>query len=116
MHLRTAANPRMKHHGIGIGYRYPHDYDGADVEQRYLPDAIDGKRYYLPTDQGYESTITERLARRQTAREKAREAGRTPKSPFPTPEVPRGSGASVQRKREESRKKLAETEKRDASG
>src|SRR4029079_16187951 len=41
MHLRTAANPRMKHHGIGVGYKYPHEYDGADVEQRYLPDALD---------------------------------------------------------------------------
>src|SRR5215218_9367530 len=94
-HLRTAGNRRMKAHGIGVGYRYPHDFDGADVEQRYLPEALDGKRYYLPTDQGYESTISERMARRATAREKAKAAGRTPKDPFPTPEVPRGSGASA---------------------
>jgi putative ATPase len=114
LHLRTAANPRMKHHGIGVGYRYPHDFDGADVDQRYLPEALDGKRYYLPTDQGYESTISERLARRAAAREKAREAGKTPKSPFPAPEVPRGGGDRILRKREENRKKLAETEKRDA--
>jgi putative ATPase len=116
MHLRTAANPRMKHHGIGVGYRYPHDYDGADVDQRYLPDALDGKRYYLPTDQGYESTISDRMARRADAREKAREAGRTPKSPFPAPDVPRNAAGNSQRKREENRRKLAETEKRDASG
>jgi putative ATPase len=114
LHLRTAANPRMKHHGIGVGYRYPHDFDGADVDQRYLPDALDGKRYYLPTDQGYESTISERLARRAAAREQARDAGKTPKSPFPAPEIPRGGGDRLLRKREESRKKLAETEKRDA--
>jgi putative ATPase len=116
MHLRTAANPRMKQHGIGVGYRYPHDYDGADVEQRYLPEALDGKRYYLPTDQGYESTISERMVRRASARESARAAGRTPKSPFPTPDVPRGGGDRVLKKREENRRKLAETEKRDASG
>ena len=109
LHLRTAANPRMKHHGIGVGYRYPHDFDGADVEQRYLPDAIDGKRYYLPTDQGYESTISERIARRAAAREQARETGKTPKSPFPAPEVPRSAAGNAQRKREENRKKLAET-------
>jgi putative ATPase len=115
LHLRTAANPRMKHHGIGVGYRYPHDFDGADVDQRYLPDALDGKRYYLPTDQGYESTISERMARRTAAREQARESGKTPKSPFPAPEVPRSAGGNVQRKREENRKKLAETERRDAS-
>jgi putative ATPase len=115
LHLRTAANPRLKHHGIGVGYRYPHDFDGADVEQRYLPDAIDGKRYYLPTDQGYESTISERLARRAAARDQARETGKTPRCPFPTPEVPRSAAGNVQRKREENRKRLAETEKRDAS-
>jgi putative ATPase len=114
LHLRQAANPRMKHHGIGVGYRYPHDFDGADVDQRYLPEALDGKRYYLPTDQGYESTISERLARRSAAREQARETGKTPKSPFPAPEIPRGGGDRILRTREENRKKLAETEKRDA--
>ena len=115
MHLRNAPNPRMKHHGMGVGYRYPHDYDGADVDQRYLPDALDGKVYYMPTDQGYESTISERMARRAAARDQAREAGRTPKSPFPTPEIPRGSAGRVLQKREEARKKVAETEKKDAS-
>src|SRR5215207_1449178 len=115
LHLRTAANPRLKHHGIGVGYRYPHEYEGADVDQRYLPDELDGRRYYLPTDQGYESTITERMARRAAARTSAREAGRTPKSQIPGPDVPRGSGDKVLRRREENRRKLAETEKRDAA-
>jgi putative ATPase len=116
LHLRQAANPRMKHHGMGVGYRYPHDFEGADVEQRYLPEPLDGKRYYLPTDQGYESTIGERMARRADARTKAREAGRTPKNPFPSPDVARGAGDKVLRTREENRRKLAETEKKDASG
>jgi putative ATPase len=114
LHLRQAANPRMRHHGIGVGYRYPHDFEGADVEQRYLPESLDGRRYYLPTDQGYESTISERMARRAAARDAARAAGRTPRNPIPGPDVPRGSGDRVLKKREESRKKLAETEKRDA--
>ena len=105
----------MKHHGIGVGYKYPHDYDGADVEQSYLPEALDGKRYYLPTDQGYESTIGERIARRTAARDASRAAGKTPRNPFPSPEVKRGAGDRVLRTREENRKKLAETEKRDAS-
>ena len=63
----TCATPRdrgMKQHGIGVGYRYPHDYEGADVEQQYLPDALVDRRYYLPTDQGYESTIAARMAAR----------------------------------------------------
>jgi putative ATPase len=114
LHLRPAANPRMKHHGIGVGYRYPHDFEGADVEQRYLPDALDGKRYYLPTDQGYESTIAERMNRRADARTQAREAGGTPKNRFPSPDVARGAGGKVLRTREENRRKLAETERKDA--
>jgi putative ATPase len=116
LHLRTAANPRLKHHGIGVGYRYPHDFEGADVDQRYLPDELDGRRYYLPTDQGYESTISERMTRRAAARTASRESGRTPKNPIPGPESVRGAGGTILRKREENRKKLAETEKRDAEG
>jgi putative ATPase len=115
LHLRSAGNPRMKHHGIGVGYKYPHEYEGADVEQRYLPEVLGERHYYLPTDQGYESTITERLARRATARAAAREAGRTPRDTHPKPEVPRGTGDRVMKGREESRKRLAETEKKDAS-
>jgi putative ATPase len=116
LHLRTAANPRLKHHGIGVGYRYPHEYEGADVDQRYLPDELDGRRYYLPTDQGYESTISERMGRRAAARTEARESGRTRKNAIPGPEAVRGAGGQILKKREENRKKLAETEKRDAGG
>jgi putative ATPase len=115
LHHRTASKPRLKHHGIGVGYRYPHDFEGADVDQRYLPDELDGRRYYLPTDQGYESTISERMGRRSAARTAARESGRTPKNPIPGPEAVRGAGGQILKKREESRKKVAETEKRDAS-
>jgi putative ATPase len=116
LHLRPAANPRMKHHGIGVGYKYPHDFDGADVEQQYLPDELSARRYYLPTDQGYESTISERMARRAAARDASRATGRTPRNSFPAPEVSRGAGDRILKSREENRKKLAETEKRDASG
>ena len=113
LHLRNAAHPRMKHHGIGIGYRFPHDFEGADVDQRYLPDELGERRYYLPTDQGYEATITERMARRATAREAAKAMGRTPRQPISGPEIKR---ADLMRTREESRKRLADTEKRDAQG
>ncbi len=116
LHLRNAAVPQMKHHGIGVGYRYPHDFEGADVEQRYLPDELEGRRYYLPTDQGYEATISERMARRAEARERSKAAGRTPRNPFPGPEVPGVAGGGLMRSREESRRRLAETEKRDAGG
>ena len=92
LHLRNAAHRGMKQHGIGVGYRYSHDYEGADVEQQYLPDAIVARRYYLPTDQGYESTIAARMAARADARAAAKAAGKTPRAKTPAPEVtpPRG--------------------------
>jgi hypothetical protein len=114
LHLRQAANPRLKHHGIGVGYQYPHDFEGADVEQRYLPDELGERRYYLPTDQGYESTIAERMARREAGRAASREAGKTPRSRIPGPEMSKRAGDSIQKTREENRRRLAETEKRDA--
>jgi replication-associated recombination protein RarA len=115
LHLRSTGNPRMKQHGIGVGYRYPHDFEGADVEQQYLSVELGGRHYYLPTDQGYEVTISERMQRRAAARSAAKESGRTPRDQNPKPEVPRGTGDRILKTREANRKQLAETEKRDAA-
>jgi putative ATPase len=114
LHLRNAANPKLKHHGIGIGYRYPHDFEGADVEQRYLPDALEATRYYIPTENGYEATLAARMAARAEARSAARAAGRTPRTRLPGPDIRPHSGDSIMKTRETNRKKLADTEKRDA--
>jgi len=114
LHLRNAAHRGMKQHGIGVGYRYSHDFEGADVEQQYLPDALAARRYYLPTDQGYEATLAARMAARAEARAAAKAAGRTPRSRLPAPEVDHGAGGSLMKTRETNRKKLADTEKRDA--
>ena len=92
LHLRNAAHRGMKQHGIGVGYRYPHDFEGADVEQQYLPDALADRRYYLPTDQGYESTIAARMAARAEARAAAKAAGKTPRERTPPPEVTHHAG------------------------
>jgi putative ATPase len=116
LHLRQAPYGQLKQYGIGVGYRYPHDYDGADVEQQYLPDGLADRRYYLPTDQGYEATLRGRMEAREKAREAARTTGGASRNPFPTPEVKRGVGEGLLRSRETNRKKLAETEKRDARG
>ena len=82
----AAASPQRRpsracsSHGIGVGYRYPHDYEGADVDQQYLPDPLADRRYYVPTDQGMERLIGERLERIREARatgapRKARSSG-----------------------------------------
>ena len=113
LHLRSAGDRRMKAHGIGVGYRYPQDFEGADVEQQYLPDELVDRHYYLPTDQGYEATIAARQATRAEARVNAKAAGRAPRNPNPAPEVRK---SDPMRARETERKRLAETQQKDASG
>jgi len=69
LHLRPSAHRRLaREFGYGKGYRYPHDYENADVDQQYLPDELAGKVYYEPSDQGLEGQIGERLARLRRAR------------------------------------------------
>ena len=115
LHLRSAGHRAMKQHGIGVGYRYPHDFEGADVNQQYLPDDLVARRYYLPTDQGYEATIADRMERRATGRAEATSSGRTRRSATPTPDASHQAGGGLQKAREESRRKIAETERRDAA-
>jgi putative ATPase len=47
--------------GHGKGYKYPHDYPGHQVRQQYLPDELQGRRYYEPGELGYEREIAKRL-------------------------------------------------------
>ncbi|MBI5492837.1 MAG: replication-associated recombination protein A [Deltaproteobacteria bacterium] len=61
LHIRNAPTGLMKGLGYGKGYKYPHSFKGAVVEQQYLPDKLKGKRYYKPSDRGYEKEIAERL-------------------------------------------------------
>jgi putative ATPase len=61
LHLRNAPTPLMKGLGYGRGYEYPHDHPDALVGQQYLPDALQGRRYYEPTERGEERAISERL-------------------------------------------------------
>jgi putative ATPase len=61
MHLRNAPTHLMEEMGYSKGYRYPHSFPGAFVEEEYLPEKIKKRRYYHPTDRGYELDIRERL-------------------------------------------------------
>jgi putative ATPase len=61
LHIRNAPTRLMKKLGYGKGYRYAHDYPGAKVDQEHLPEPIRGKRFYHPTDRGFEQTIRERM-------------------------------------------------------
>ncbi|MCR4320610.1 MAG: replication-associated recombination protein A, partial [Candidatus Brocadiaceae bacterium] len=59
-HIRNAPTPMMKDIGYGKGYKYPHSFGGY-VGQAYMPEELQGKEYYKPTDNGFDKVIKERL-------------------------------------------------------
>jgi len=63
MHIRNAPTKLMKDAGYGSGYKYPHSYTNAIVNQSYLPEKLKGRNYYLPSERGFEKTLKERLAK-----------------------------------------------------
>jgi putative ATPase len=52
LHLRDASYRGAKRLGHGEGYRYPHEFPGHAVEQRYRPAGVSDRRYYEPSGQG----------------------------------------------------------------
>jgi len=61
LHLRNPVTDLVRRMGHGQGYKYAHDFPGHFVEQQNLPTSLQGKRYYVPTEQGYEKEIVDRL-------------------------------------------------------
>ena len=61
LHLRSSSTQESKAEGYGVGYRYPHDFPDAIVEQAYLPERHAQARYYEPTRRGAEKLIAERM-------------------------------------------------------
>ncbi|WP_159796938.1 replication-associated recombination protein A [Puerhibacterium puerhi] len=62
-HLRDAHYAGAERLGHGKGYQYAHDAPHAIAPQQYLPDELVGRRYYTPSDRGYERQVAERLER-----------------------------------------------------
>jgi putative ATPase len=62
-HLRDQHYPGAAKVGHGHGYRYPHDDPLGVSEQQYAPDAVAGRRYYLPTRRGAEAEYANRWER-----------------------------------------------------
>jgi putative ATPase len=60
-HIRNAPTRLMKNLGYGRGYKYAHDYKDAVASQNHLPDRLLSKKYYSPTNRGFEKELAERL-------------------------------------------------------
>ncbi len=62
LHLRNASSALGQSMGFGKEYKYPHNYEGHFVIENYLPEALQGRHYYQPSDSGRERDIAMRLA------------------------------------------------------
>ncbi len=62
----------MKDLGYGRDYKYDPDQPHGVSGQSYLPEGMEGMRFYEPGDQGWEVRAGERLAAWRALREKAR--------------------------------------------
>ncbi|MGM0366795.1 MAG: replication-associated recombination protein A, partial [Actinomycetota bacterium] len=60
-HIRNAPTKLMKEMGYGKGYKYAHDYEHGIVSQSYLPKELEGRKYYFPTDRGFEKNLKKRI-------------------------------------------------------
>ncbi|HEY2715766.1 MAG TPA: replication-associated recombination protein A [Solirubrobacterales bacterium] len=61
-YLRDAHYPGAAALGRGRGYRYPHDEPGGVADQPLLPEELRGRRFYEPTERGFEAELGRRLA------------------------------------------------------
>jgi putative ATPase len=72
LHLRNAPTKLMQEIGYGKGYRYAHDEpDAFAAGERYFPDELPDRRYYLPVPRGLEIKIGEALEARRKGTHRA---------------------------------------------
>lgn len=80
LHLRNAPTGLMKELGYAQGYRYAHNFAQGVAPQQHLPEALHDRRFYRPTDRGYEKLIGDRLRHWESLRQgkKGDEEGEEP--------------------------------------
>jgi putative ATPase len=61
LHLRNAVTGLMKNIGYGRGYKYAHNFEEKVTDMTCLPKNLAARRYYRPTDQGFEQRLGQQL-------------------------------------------------------
>ena len=61
LNLRNAPTALMKELDYGKGYKYAHHEKDAVTGMDCLPPSLSGRRYYRPSDRGYEKELSRRL-------------------------------------------------------
>jgi putative ATPase len=60
-YLRDAHYPGARKLGRGVGYVYPHDEAGGVAAQPLMPEGMEERRFYEPTEHGFEAELRRRL-------------------------------------------------------
>jgi putative ATPase len=61
LHLRNAPTRLMKELEYGKGYRYAHDEEDRVADMDCLPESLQGRSYYQPTQEGREKLLAQRM-------------------------------------------------------
>ena len=61
--IRNAPTSLMKDLGYGKGYKYAHNFKQGYAVQEHMPKELKDKKYYYPTERGFEKEIKQRLER-----------------------------------------------------
>jgi putative ATPase len=73
LHLRNAPTRLLKELGYGKEYKYAHDLPGKVADMQCLPNGLEDRRYYRPTDQGRERQLAARMDEIARAKEAAKQ-------------------------------------------
>lgn len=73
LQIRNAPTSLMKELHYGEGYQYAHDTEDKLTTMQCLPDSLQGRKYYIPTAQGSEARVQERLRQIEAWRAKMQE-------------------------------------------
>jgi putative ATPase len=76
LHLRNAVTRPMKSWGYGKGYDYAHNHDEKTTAMECLPESLQGRRYYRPTDEGFEKRLKARIEEIEKIKEALRKTRR----------------------------------------
>ncbi|WP_369681961.1 replication-associated recombination protein A [Malonomonas rubra] len=74
-HIRNAPTKLMKELDYGKGYKYAHDFKGGVADQQHLPEQLLGRKFYRPTERGYEKMIGERMEYLESLKKPLEEKG-----------------------------------------
>ena len=61
LYLRNAPTQLMEELGYGDGYKYAHDYPGHFADLEFMPDELNGHKFYEPADNKQEEVLRSRL-------------------------------------------------------